>query len=780
MNDATPALLFGRSVRHLHAVGVGGMGLGPLAIYLAARGWSVSGEDAALTPAMAVQLERAGVRLVDSGELPADSDLVVVSTAVGLGHPTRRAAHDRGVQVVRRGEVLAEIANHRRLVAVCGSHGKTTTTALLVSALRAVGCDVGYVLGGLWVDDHLAPAAVGQGDWLVAEVDESDGTIERFRPEITVIVNLDWDHADHYAAESALVATFAGLLERTRGAVLGWDGCATSGRLLADFGAAKQCATFGRTGDFRLVDARSGRAGSVLSTGGRLPELTLQVAARGDFNALNATAALGALCLMGETPTADCLADYRGVRRRQAVLLARADLTVIEDYAHHPAEIRALLGSVRRDLEASGRLVVVFQPHRFSRTRQFKSEFAAALGLADSLHLFDVYGAGEAPVPGGTTADLYAELVKASPRLPVNYLPGDPAGVLELLRQSRRAGDVVLFVGAGDIEKRAREWLAVLAREESRTGEWDGIARRLRGALSAAAKVTREEPLANKTTLRVGGAARIYVQPENRDDLAAVVAIAREAEVPLRMLGRGSNLLVPDAGVDAIVVSLRRPSWETFSVLASGRVRVGAGLRLKNLCGLAAKAGLTGFEFLEGIPGNIGGALRMNAGAMGGWMFDVVESVDVITPVGDQLTLRREELHTGYRHCRELAECIAVGATLRPASTSDATSVGRQIDVYRSKRQESQPREPSAGCIFKNPDHDSAGRLIDACGLKGERIGDAEVSTVHGNFIINRGAATSADVIELVRRVRAEVHRRTGVQLQPEVLLYGGEWEDVL
>ncbi len=772
--------LFGRTVRRIHAVGVGGMGLGPLAIYLAARGWRVSGEDAALSTSMAVQLEQGGVRLTDSGVLPPETDLVVISTAVPPTQPTCQAARERDVDVVRRGEVLAELSRDRRLVAICGSHGKTSTTALLVSALRAVGCQPGYVLGGLWMDDAWAPAAVGAGDWLVAEIDESDGTIEKFSPEITLIVNLDWDHADHYHSESELTATFGALMRRTRQAVLGWDGCVLTARLLAELGQQPQGHTFGRTGEFRLHEVVSEGLGQVLKLGGAFPDLAVALPARGEFNALNATAALTALQCMGEVPTAPCLSDYRGVRRRQAVLLARPDLTVIEDYAHHPAEIRALLGNLRRDLGTKGRMVVVFQPHRFSRTKQFKTEFVAALSLADSLHLLDVYGAGEAPLAGGTTADLYAELVGSRPRLPVNYLPGDAGGVLELLRQSRRPGDLVVFVGAGDIEKRAREWLAVLAEEASRQGEWDQIAVRLRELMSSEAKVSREEPLAHKTTLRVGGAARIYAEPANVDDLAALVRMAHEDDVPWRMLGRGSNLLVPDAGVEAIVISLRKPGWEQFTLLANGRVRVGAGLRLKNLCGLAAKAGLPGFEFLEGIPGNIGGALRMNAGAMGGWIFDVVESVEVVTPTGALQTLRREDLHTGYRHCRELHEFIAVGATLKPAARSDSESVARQIDVYRSKRQESQPREPSAGCIFKNPDNDSAGRLIDACGLKGERIGDAEVSSVHGNFIINRGNASSADVIELVRRVREAVNRQTGVMLQPEVLLYGSEWEDVL
>jgi UDP-N-acetylenolpyruvoylglucosamine reductase len=217
-----------------------------------------------------------------------------------------------------------------------------------------------------------------------------------------------------------------------------------------------------------------------------------------------------------------------------------------------------------------------------------------------------------------------------------------------------------------------------------------------------------------------------------------------------------------------------------FEPKPDGRVWVGAGLRLKNLCGLAAKAGLVGFEFLEGIPGNVGGALRMNAGAMGGWMFDVVDEVSVMTMEGDVRTLKKAEMHVDYRHCAELHEAIALGALLRPAAQSEAASIARQIDAYKEKRQKSQPREPSAGCIFKNPPGDSAGRLIDVSGLKGERVGDAEVSTTHANFIVNRGNATATEVIELVRRVRARVEQAQGVKLEPEVLLYGKQWKDVL
>lgn len=310
--------------------------------------------------------------------------------------------------------------------------------------------------------------------------------------------------------------------------------------------------------------------------------------------------------------------------------------------------------------------------------------------------------------------------------------------------------------------------------------DWDALARTLREGLSADAVIRREEPLATKTTLRVGGAARVLVEPAHEDDLCRTLAIAAAHGVTVYPLGRGSNLLVPDGGVDGVVVTLVHASWAAFTPQAEGGVWVGAGLRLKNLCGLATAAGLVGFEFLEGIPGNVGGALRMNAGAMGGWMFDVVEEVRLMHRDGTVEVRAKASLHVDYRHCAELGEAIALGARLRPAAAGEGAEIARQIDVYRRKRHESQPREPSAGCMFKNPPSDSAGKLIDRCGLKGRGVGGAEVSTVHANFIINRGGASAADVIELVRQVRASVRDQTGVVLQPEVLFFGGRWEDVL
>jgi len=684
--------LFGARPRALHCLGVGGMGLGPLAIYAAELGFSVSGSDDAMTDAMRVWLERSGVVLTAADTIPEAAELVVASSAIPSSHPALEVAARRGLPVVRRGELLAELARQRRLVAVCGSHGKTTTTAMLVTVLRDAGLAPGYVGGGLFADDTTPPAAAGSGDLLVAEIDESDGTIDRFAPFLTVLVNLDWDHPDYYRTQADLENAFASLLRRATGPALINAECALSARAAAAAGLAPGCFTFGRSGDYALSSS---------------------VAA--------------------------------GLRPR---------------------------------VPAEGCLRVVFQPHRFSRTARFRAAFADSLAAADALYLLDVYGAGESPLTGGSTTDLADTVRAAAPGLPLVHLAGDHTAVFQRLGADLCPGDFVAIVGAGDLDVSARAWLSGF----NWKGWWDRVAAELQTRVSPGTCIQREVSLADKTTLRVGGAARLYAEPVNDSDLVDLVRAAHSLSLRVLPLGRGSNLLVPDEGVDALVISLRHSFWQRFEPLPDGCVRAGAGLRLKNLCGLAANAGLVGFEFLEGIPGNLGGSLRMNAGAMGGWMFDVVETVDFVTLAGERRTLPKSAMHVDYRHCAELESAIALGAVLRPpaAGAKSSFEINQQIDAYRDKRRKSQPREPSAGCIFKNPQGDSAGRLIDTAGLKGSRMGDAEVSPVHANFIVNHDHARAADVIALVRRVRAEVEQKHGVRLEPEVLLYGRDWKEFL
>ncbi|MGE9296895.1 MAG: UDP-N-acetylmuramate dehydrogenase [Puniceicoccales bacterium] len=705
-------------------LGVGGMGMAPLAIYLAEAGVAVTGWDDGLRPEVAQLLVRHGVTL--SGELPEKPGLVARSSAIGESHPLYREAINRGARVVRRGELLAEVVAGRKLVAVVGSHGKTTTTGLLIHLLCDAEFDCGYLLGGLFRNDTYAPARFApQSEWVIAEIDESDGTVEGFSPEVTVAVNFDWDHADLYRSESELRAAFQRLFSRTSRRVVVPDRCSTlSG----------------------LADA----------------EKTLRCKAEGGFNESNAAMALAAAAEIGAEVRPESIASFPGIHRRQDVLARVNGVTLLADYAHHPTEVTALMQHAASAWP--GRQIAVFQPHRFTRTRQFARDFAAALKPADEVLLMPVYAASERPLDDGRSE---AIVTASGAGWPIVDFAELPRALDRSLSGERPA--TVLFIGAGDIDAAARCFTQDFQLAET----W-------REKLAPATKLTLAEPLAPKTTLRVGGAARFYAEPASVMDLRDLLNFAKQSNLPWFALGRGSNLIVADSGFPGLVINLHGEAFRGFESLGDGRVAVGAGLPLKRLCGLAAKEGLGGFEFLEGIPGTVGGALRMNAGAMGGWIFDVVESVTFMTPAGEVRELCQTEFHVGYRRCEELVDAFAVSAVLRSGSQSEGSSVRAQMDAYAGKRKESQPREPSAGCIFKNPEGNHAGKLIDELGLKGTRIGGAEVSTVHGNFIINVGGGTAADVLALIRRIRETVKRERGVDLEPEALLVGERWEDAL
>jgi len=298
-----------------------------------------------------------------------------------------------------------------------------------------------------------------------------------------------------------------------------------------------------------------------------------------------------------------------------------------------------------------------------------------------------------------------------------------------------------------------------------------GLVEALAARLSPGAVVRRDEPLAPHTTLRVGGPADAYVEPASEADLAAVVRCCAERGVEFFLLGRGSNLIVRDGGFRGVVVCLAHPAFKTLRVEGE-QIQCGAGVRLKELAVTARRAGLAGLEFLEGIPGSLGGALRMNAGAMGGAMFDVVESVRVMDASGCVNVLSRSEMEVAYRSCATLKTRLALGAQLRGRPEPEAAIAARML-ACSQKRWASQPAAPSAGCMFKNPPEIPAGRLIDELGLKGTRVGAARISLEHGNFLVNDGGATAADVLALIGLLRDRARAERGIELHPEVEVIG-------
>jgi UDP-N-acetylenolpyruvoylglucosamine reductase len=299
------------------------------------------------------------------------------------------------------------------------------------------------------------------------------------------------------------------------------------------------------------------------------------------------------------------------------------------------------------------------------------------------------------------------------------------------------------------------------------------IAGELAGRVSRATVIRCDEPLTKHTTLRVGGPADVYVEPASEPDLAGVVKFCHERSLPFFVIGRGSNLLVRDGGFRGVVICLAGAHFSRIEVDGE-RLRCGAGAKLKNVAVEAKRNGLSGMEFLEGIPGSVGGALRMNAGAMGGSTFDVIESVRLLNFDGNVHELTPREMSVAYRSCTTLKTRIALGAVFK-GTPAPRREIEQRMAAFSQKRWAAQPAAPSAGCMFKNPATIPAGRLIDELGLKGTRVGGAVVSAEHGNFIVNEGAATARDVLELIAIVKARAKEARGIELHTEVEIIGEE-----
>ena len=284
-------------------------------------------------------------------------------------------------------------------------------------------------------------------------------------------------------------------------------------------------------------------------------------------------------------------------------------------------------------------------------------------------------------------------------------------------------------------------------------------------------KLRFDEPLSKHNYFGIGGNAAAYFEVSTTDELAYVAQLKKRWEVPVAIVGRGSNLLVSDAGYRGIVVRL----IGEFNRLkfAQNRVDVGAGVSLPRLSKTAASRGLSGVEFALGIPGSVGGGLIMNAGAWGSNFGDLVERVQVMTDEGELIDLGHDDAQFSYRHSGLKPYFCVTGAmlTLTPGDVEEVDNLMQ--DLYNQKITSQPFAEENAGCMFKNPPGYSAGKLIDECGLKGYRVGGAEVSTVHGNFILNLDNATAQDVLSLVRHIQDHVKRERGVALEVEVQLLG-------
>jgi UDP-N-acetylmuramate--alanine ligase len=425
--------------RRLHFIGIGGAGMSGLALVCARLGAEVTGSDRADSSYME-RLRAAGLDPAvghDAANLPEGAE-VVVSTAIAEDNPELALARQRGTEPIHRGQLLAELCAEKRLIAIAGTHGKTTTTAMTAWALRAIGADPAFFVGGevpgLGPDGEAANAGWGEGEWVVAEADESDASFLRLRPEVAVITNVEMDHHSRWGSLAELHEAFAAFAEPARGLVLPADD------------------------EMAWLD---GAGGEVVRFDADAPgPADLGLAVPGEHNRRNARTALAALQLGGFDlgPATEALAGFRGVNRRLELKGRRGPVSIYDDYAHHPTEVRAALSALRE--QDPSRLVAVFQPHLYSRTKALAAEFGAALTLADEVVVLDVYPAREQPVgklAGVSGLQVAQAAAERGGGKPVWWLPTADLAVRALSDRLDETpalfgeGTVLVTIGAGDV-----------------------------------------------------------------------------------------------------------------------------------------------------------------------------------------------------------------------------------------------------------------------------------------------------------------------------------------
>jgi UDP-N-acetylmuramate--alanine ligase len=750
-----------RERHRIHLIGVAGSGMSGIAALLLELGHDVSGSDKVKSWEVD-RLQRLGLRFQAEhrAEDARDAELVIYSSAIRETNPIRMAAMLAGQPAVRRAEALAAIMGGKRGIVIAGMHGKTTTSAMAAHVLREGGLHPSHYVGAeiplLGSNAHWD----ARGEYFVAEGDESDGTLRLFKPEHALVLNVEEEHLDFYADLAAIEAVFCQLLEQTSGSAFYCADDAHSLRICARH-AKPVSFGFSEEADYRGTEIDLRDFTSVFSVsrrGEQLGEAVLNVPGRH-----NVSNALGVIALASELGVpfpkiAASLARFQHARRRFEIKYQSERFLLVDDYAHHPTEISATIATAR----ATGRkrVLTMFQPHRYSRTKALRREFGRAFDKADRVVVTDVYPASEKPLPGVSGQTIVDEIaanghrgVSYQPRL--DRLHCDVGNMIA-------AGDLILSLGAGNIHEQLSSLAADLV-----------IAEKLKAIVDEEGDVRLYEPLAKHTTLRVGGPAQFWVEPRTEAAFAELIRFCGSENLGLFVIGRGSNLLVRDGGIRGVVI---HPSGGEFDKLevSGNEITAGVGAKLKQVAYAGKAAGLGGLEWMEGIPGEVGGGLRMNAGAMGSETFENVVRVRYLDHEGVAHEKTPAEMEVHYRHVPTLERNFAVAAVFK-GTPAAAEEIERRLDESQEKRRTSQPAAKSAGCIFKNPATIPAGKLVDELGLKNTSVGNARVSEVHGNFIVNDGSATSSEVLELIAKIQETARKQRGIELETEVQIVGEE-----
>lgn len=747
----------------IHMLGIGGVGMSGLAFLLKRRGFDVDGCDKMCGP-LCHWLVSCGIPVYQEHNVSHTErgyDLVINTPAVGRNDRELAAFRYKGVLEARRGEVLPLMLDGVRSVAVAGTHGKTTTSTFIAHILKHCGSSTGWCIGGSASSPGGVAGMPDNCDVLVVEADESDGTLRGYHCDIAVITNVEYDHMEHFESPADFESCFS---EFAGNAVRRVVYCADDSVATRIGRSVKKGVSYGfsQDADLRISGMKLSPQGCEFDVSGLgLDCERVVLSVPGRHNVLNAAASIIAVLEFGadidaikEALAAAVLPD----RRYQEVV--GGDVSVISDYAHHPTEIRALLDTAGIAGKTASR--AVFQPHRYTRTKSLLGDFPAAFSGVGELVLVPVYAASEAPLAGGAIHDLYRAVRMAGTVEKLLYARS-LAEAWAYYSRSLNNGDRLLVIGAGDVEN-IGYWLKrdyVEKRQAGVRALYDKLPE-----LCGREAVEYDFPLGKRTTIGCGGNADVFARIGSAGVLRDVLGFCCRNGLRVHLFAGGSNILVSDLGVRGVTVHLEGSEFERIHIDGVS-VRAGAAVKVSRLMDALEEAGLSGLEFLDGIPGMVGGVVKMNAGAFGGEVGNVLKRVRCISSDGGELDISGEGIIHSYRSMKCLDARIVMEAVFECRKSGSGTVARRRAEIRERRKWMKGVR--SLGSVFRNPADSPAGRIIDQCGLKGFAVGGLSVSTMHANLFVNDGTGTSSDMMCLMDAVSSVVREKTGIVLEREI-----------
>lgn len=698
--------------------------------------------------------------------------LVVYTPALPANHNELNFFIKHKFVVRKRSQVLGAITKNLYTIAVAGTHGKTTTSSMIAHILLNSGYNCSAFLGGvilnyntnylqsktkLSIPEKQHPADFSQ--FCIVEADEYDRSFLELYPDIGVITSMDADHLDIYGSKQEMEIAYQQFANQIKqnGLLIIKKGLPISirnkNRNVITYSAVGE-------GDYYASNIRKNSEHQcryefdIVSPSEKIRDVN--IVSTGSYNIENTVAAVAVThnLKVDKEKIKSAMSNFSGVKRRFEFIYKSKDVVYIDDYAHHPKEISACLQSLR-DLYPDKKITAIFQPHLFSRTRDFLNEFAQSLSVVDKLILLPIYPAREEPI-AGVSADLLFEKVNLK-----NKILCEKEQLLEHLEKSDI--EVLLTIGAGDIDQFV-EPIKKLCRQISAKKLYPELKKVFDG------EILLNEPMSSYTTLKIGGPADIFLKPASKKGIIKAVEFLENNNIPYMAFGRGSNLLVGDDGIPGVVIAMN--FGLDYLDFKDNLIIAGAAYSWAKLVLESIKMGYKGLEGTAGIPASVGGVTIMNAGAYGTEVFDYITEVQVLRK-GKLQILKSNEIEFKYRYTN-LKNDIVLETTFKLNKTDNIDETLSKRKKLLDQRNSTQPlNKPNVGSLFKNPQGNFAAKLIQDCGLKGYKHGNVQVSDKHANFLINIGGGTAKEMMELIELVQKTVYEKFKIMLEMEVLKVG-------